>query len=207
MTGMDDAFCSSTRPRRSMHRARADRVGHRAPEASYWASSRPIVGLSKRQSTCSRDLYHPHGPSGWSSWLRRGRPMRLARRSPNFREEFLSETQRTRGHEESRGCVRPRLSSLWSRGRLRGCPAALIPTVGSHGRRSVALLPLTLVYASNHFPNMATPPLSLRSLSECPDDKGLRHREACLPDDTHSVRGGLSLIWDDHASKVLSTSV
>src|SRR5215211_3209338 len=107
MTGMDDAFCSSTRPRRSMHRARADRVGHRAPEASYWASSRPIVGLSKRQSTCSRDLYHPHGPSGWSSWLRRGRPMRLARGSPNFREEFLSETQRTRGHEESRGLIRP----------------------------------------------------------------------------------------------------
>src|SRR5215216_5613495 len=60
MTGMDDAFCSSTRPRRSMHRARADRVGHRAPEVSYWASSRPIVGLSKRQSTCSRDLYLPH---------------------------------------------------------------------------------------------------------------------------------------------------
>jgi hypothetical protein len=57
---MDDAFCSSTRPRRSMHRARADRVGHRAPEVSYRASSRPIVGLSKRQSTCSRDLYHPH---------------------------------------------------------------------------------------------------------------------------------------------------
>src|SRR5215218_7476207 len=60
MTGMDDAFCSSTRPRRSMHRARADRVGHRAPEVSYRASSRPIVGLSKRQSPCSRDLYHPH---------------------------------------------------------------------------------------------------------------------------------------------------
>src|SRR5215211_1479927 len=60
MTGMDDAFCSSTRPRRSMHRARADRVGHRAPEVSYRASSRPIVGLSKGQSPCSRDLYHPH---------------------------------------------------------------------------------------------------------------------------------------------------
>src|ERR671920_2535887 len=60
MTGIDDAFCSFTRPRRSMHRARADRVGHRAPEVSYRASSRPIEGLSKRQSTSSRDLYHPH---------------------------------------------------------------------------------------------------------------------------------------------------
>src|SRR5215204_2715273 len=62
---------------------------------------------------------------------------------------------------------------------------------GSHARRSAGLLPLTLVYASTHFPNMATPPLWLRSRSVCPDDKGLRHREACLPDGTHSVRGGL----------------
>src|SRR5215211_1870524 len=153
MTGMDDAFCSSTRPRRSMHRARADRVGHRAPEASYWASSRPIVGLSKRQSTCSRDLYHPHGPSGWSSWLRRGRPMRLARRSPNFREEFLSETQRTRGHEESRGLIRP--GSLLS-GHADGFGVAPPPLSQRSARTDAGPLVcfLTLVYASTHVPNM-----------------------------------------------------
>ncbi len=55
---------------------------------------------------------------------------------------------------------------------------------------------LTVIYASTHVPNPcpehgATPPLWLRFRSECPDDKGLRHREACLPDGTRSVRGGL----------------
>src|SRR5215210_1632631 len=47
------------------------------------------------------------------------------------------------------------------------------------------------VSASTHVPNMATPPLWLRFRSGCPDDKGVPHRGACLPDGTRSVRGGL----------------
>ena len=137
---MHDAFCSSTRPRRSMHRARADRVGHRAPEVSYRASSRPIVGLSKRQSTCSRDLYHPHPRlAGLPGYVAGVRCVSLDVHQTYEKSSY----RKLRELEDMKraGAVRPRLSSLWARGRLRGCPAALIPTVGSHGRQSVGLLP------------------------------------------------------------------
>src|SRR5215208_8392951 len=113
MTGMDDAFCSSTRPRRSMHRARADRVGHRAPEVSYRASSRPIVGLSKGQSPCSRDLYHPHarlaGLPGYVAGVRcvsldvHQTSEKSSSRKPGFRYTGFSETPE--GMEEA-GAVR-----------------------------------------------------------------------------------------------------
>ena len=140
MTGMHDAFCSSTRPRRSMHRATADRVGHRAPEVSYRASSRPVVGLSKRQSTCSRDLYHPHPRlAGLPGYVAGVRCVSLDVHQTYEKSSY----RKLRELEDMKraGVYQPRLSSLWARERLRGCPAALIPTVGSHGRRSVGLLP------------------------------------------------------------------
>src|SRR5215204_3206040 len=77
-------------------------------------------------------------------------------------------------------------------------PATTLPTVGVLLLRRVARTPVRR-FASSHarlrfnpFPEHgATPPLWLRSRSECPDDKGLRHREECLPDGTRPVRGGL----------------
>src|SRR5215203_2637756 len=90
------------------------------------------------------------------------------------------------------GSNRPGSLLSWHADGFGVAPPPLSPKVGSHGRRSVALLPHARL-RFNPFPEHgAMPPLSLRSLSECPDDKGLRHREACLSDGTRPVRGGLS---------------